>query len=698
MKKFHDISSQEPKNSIKSAPDIKRKRPKKKEHSDLFWSEEDETRFERLKKPRKDYSKFKHALYRGVAVLIVLSAFFGFSFAKAISDKDDFETNAQSMQAALADVMSDISNGDLKSAMQKQNDAYERLQTMKLYLDGWGQNSMYLSMIGDSRSKLLNMEKLLSGASGILEALVSLEKSLGDVLEGNNQEDQIVDFTLLISSLDESISKSLKKLESTEDKLRDVNTKVLDGYEKDIDQAIGVSKFTRKSLEELKIVITEDLTWLSGIGESDKNVLLVFQNNAELRGGSAGSLGSFGIAKFSNGNLTNIDFGKNIFKIDQEFEKTRTISPPSDLSWVIPDGKWTLKDAGWAVNGVQAMEKIRWFYEEETSEKIDGVVILDTTAFLKLLEFSGPIHLPEYDDIKIDKDNFREIVEHEVHEGYFEREGNMDENEPKKILSDMMPKFMDQLFSKLNDKQNAIEFLMILKSSLSSKDILLYMDNMEFQKRLSNYNFSGEILKDETGDYLYINNSNVDGYKSSLNVNETISLNSRIKLDGLIENSLNVKREHTGRDKWPDGTNRNLVRLILPERVKVNNFAPKAGDFNQHENGGLKDGKYFWQLDEVDNEGIGYWQNTKPSEISEVNIDYVVDSDIDMGEDSFIFPVRFQKQPGSNFSYVSYTLNYPDGFRPKNVAVFNEKDRKIEFKFELNKDIYYTILFEKINR
>lgn len=696
MKRFHDIKQKTDPLIKKSAPDIE---PiKKKERSDLFWNKEDQNRNERLNRPKRDFTKFKKVLYRGAAIMIVLTAFFGFSFARAVSDKDEFEMNAESMKVTLTEAMDDISNGDIQSAMAKQTQAYEKLQRMKLYLDGWGQNSLYLSMIGDNRSKFINMEKLLSGASGILEASVNLGESLGGVLEGNDQEDQIVDFASLASSLDKSISDSLKKLEDAEEKLRDVNTKVLSGYEKEIEQAIRVSVLTRKSLEDLKIVIERDLTWISGIEGEDKNILIVFQNNAELRGGSAGSLGSFGIAKFSEGKLKNIDFGKNIFKLDQEFEKTRTVTPPSDLSWVIPDGKWTLKDSGWAVDGVQAMEKIKWFYEEEANEKIDGVVILDTTAFLKLLEFSGPIHLPKYGDIKIDKDNFREIVEYEVHEAYFEREGNMEENEPKKILSDMMPKFMDQLFSRLNNRKDAIKFLMILKDSLNSKNILLYMDNLEFQQRLTSYNFSGEIKRDSVGDYLYLNNSNVDGYKSSLSINEDIELSSKIKLDGMVENSLIVKREHFGADIWPDGNNRNLVRLMLPEGARINNFNPVSGDFNQHENGGLKNKNYFWELTETDRAGIGYWQNTKPSETSEVRIDYVIDSNIDLSKDTFIYPIRFQKQPGSNSSKVKYVLRFPSDFVPNNVAVFDEKEHKIEFEFLLDKDIYYTILFEKINR
>jgi len=698
VRKFHDIQPNRPRNKVEGS--IKKPDPKVKPQarSDIFWSEEENSRYEEIRKPKKDYSKFKKSLYKGVAVVVVLTAFFGFSFAKAVSDKDEFEINAKEMKTILNNALDDVSNGDLKSAMQKQNEAYEKMQTMKLYLDGWGQNSMYLSMIGDNRSKFINMEKLLTGASGILEASVSLEENLGGVLEDNNQDDQIVDFSSIITSLNISILDSLKKLEEAENKLHEVNTKVLTDYEDNIDQAIKVSELTRKSLEGLKVVIEEDLIWLSGIESADKNILIIFQNNAELRGGSAGSLGSFGVAKFSDGKLENIDFGKNIFTIDQEFEKSRTIAPPSDLSWVIPDGKWTLKDSGFAVDGKQAMEKIKWFYEEETNEKIDGIIILDTTAFLKLLEFSGPVNLPDYGDIVINSDNFREIVEYEVHEAYFEREGNMEENEPKKILSDMMPKFMEQLFSKLNNKEDAIEFLMILKDSLSSKNILLYMDNVGFQQRLSDYNFSGEIEKDTIGDYLYLNNSNIDGYKSSLSVNEKIELNSNIKTDGMVENSLNVKREHIGEDTWPDGTNRNLVRLMLPEGAVINNLSPILGNFNQHENGGLKNGNYFWELSGIDNGGIGYWQNTKPQESSEVRIDYILNSNIDLNKDKFVYPIRFQKQPGSNFSEVKYTLKYPEGFLPKNVAVFDRKENKIEFNFSLDKDIYYTILFEKINR
>jgi len=261
VRKFHDIQPNRPRNKVEGS--IKKPDPKVKPQarSDIFWSEEENSRYEEIRKPKKDYSKFKKSLYKGVAVVVVLTAFFGFSFAKAVSDKDEFEINAKEMKTILNNALDDVSNGDLKSAMQKQNEAYEKMQTMKLYLDGWGQNSMYLSMIGDNRSKFINMEKLLTGASGILEASVSLEENLGGVLEDNNQDDQIVDFSSIITSLNISILDSLKKLEEAENKLHEVNTKVLTDYEDNIDQAIKVSELTHKSLEGLKVVIEEDLIW-----------------------------------------------------------------------------------------------------------------------------------------------------------------------------------------------------------------------------------------------------------------------------------------------------------------------------------------------------------------------------------------------------------------------------------------------------
>lgn len=692
MKKFHDIKVRQ--RAKRSMPDLKRKKPDRNKHSDLFWSKDDEKRFDRLRKPKKDYSRLKKAVYKGAAVAMLLAAFLGFSYARAINDVDEFEQDARSMKISLNSAILGIESGNLSQAISEQEVAYQKLQSMKLNLEGWGQNSYYLSLMGDKRSKFVNLEKLLRGSSKMFEASIVLEEGLGNSLNQGG-EDVIVDFEKLTSDLNNSFEKSIGKLDEAERTLDDINTKVLSEYKIDIERAKTTSKNLRISLTKTKEIFDNEFKWLCGLDNEDKNILIIFQNNAELRGGSGGSLGSFGTARLSNGDLKTIDFGQNIFKYDNPFKGKDPITPPKDLVWVVPDGRWTLKDSGWAVDGLDALKNVHYFYELETGEKIDGIMTIDTSFFQDILRFTGPIEVANQ-EVAIDENNFRSIVEYEVHKGYFERDGNKEENEPKEILSQMMPKVIEKIFSQIGEKTKAVEFFQILKENAQRKNILLYMNNLDFQRKLTEYNLTGQVQRSDVGDYLYINNSNLDGFKSSLSIGEDIRLHSTIGDDFLVNNELRVRRNHFGKDEWPDGTNRNMVRLLLPYNFAINSFEIIEGNFFEHADNKYKNNQPFWNIEEVDQSGIGYWMNAAPKETAELLVKYSFSSNVDTDGDKIVYPVVFQKQPGSLSSSIEYTLSYPENLRPLNVKEFDQDIREIKFKFMLDKDIYYNILFEKI--
>src|SRR3989339_181117 len=684
MKRFYDV--------VPKKKSAKRAQPQDVQGENFFWGKETEIAQE--KSPSFFESKrFKTAFHRSALVLILLVSLLAFSYAKAVLAQNEIEKLNSNVKDELEAILNSVERGDLKGAIVSSEQLKWSVSEIKLKLQSLGQDSGYFSLIAPSDSKFAHIERMYDAVNLTMEAMAEIQNISGNSLslETEGNKDYLFDGSRVADTLNLNLEKAGSKLEKASKLLSSIKPEAIGQKLEDIENARNSLEKMRSNLEELRNFSKTGLGWLFE-KSSERKILIIFQNNAELRGGSGGSLGSFGVAKISDGKITDIDFGKNIYKLDHEFEVKENIKPPEDLSWVVSDSSWTLKDSGWAVDGLEAMKKIEWFYEKESGEEVDGVFIVDTTAVVNLMDITGSIELKVYDKV-ITKENFRSEIEQEVHKDYFTSANNLVENEPKKIISEMMPIFLNKLMGSLGDRDKIFNLISILQRNMAEKEILIYMENDDFQRYLSRKNLSGEVDQNKSS-YIYINNSNIDGLKSSLSIDESIKIKSEITSDGIVINKLNLRREHKGINLWPDGTNRNLVRMLLPNGANITNFEMVSGDFEQYRDDGYKDEKPYWITEEAGRSELRFWMTTEPGEISEVNIEYTADV-LQSNGDEVLLPLIFQKQPGANADKVEYELTFPENWTPTNIANFDSQSRTIKFSFILDKDKRFLIKFSK---
>ena len=440
-------------------------------------------------------------------------------------------------------------------------------------------------------------------------------------------------------------------------------------------------------------IIDHDLFWLSGLDGKEKKILILFQNNGELRGGSGGSLGSFGVANFKDGKLASIDFGKNIYKLDHEYIKKEQIAPPEPLRFLLADDNaYAMKDSGWSVDGPDSLKTISDFYIKESGEEVDGVISIDTSFVEAILGETGSIAMPQY-QLVVTKDNFRSEIEKETHDTYFTRPGALTENEPKKIISELMPKVMENFFASLADKNKNLQTLYIASDQFAQKHAILYMKNADFQKRIEEVNWAGKIYPAKS-DYLYVNNSNVGGGKTSLSVEEKIKLDVAINADGTVANKLNIKRNFNKLSETDKANNQNFVRLMLPEKSSINKFETVSGNFERYMNQGLKDGSPFWQEGGFGKSIVNFWMSSQPGETSEASIEYSPGITF-LTDSSFNYEILIQRQPGANADELEFVIHYPEGFHPVGVEDYDQENRQISLTKTIEKDTTIKIKFEK---
>jgi len=693
MKKFHDVKRRE----IESSPIENTKTNHEDGDFSFFWSDH---KAEKSVKPKA--SKIKKAnnafLQKAVFLTAIILFFLAFSVARVMDTKDKMEVLTKNASVSLEKALVLMSQGDMEAATVQAEKASEEIRKTKLNAQSIGQDFGYLSMISDKSSKIVDTERLLNATNTLLEGVLAIRKQFGGNLKDNvahAADNDVFSFDVEKNAeLFRNIYKQVKeKIDSSELLLSKINVDKFSSQRSSIERAKSVVATLKLSLADLDQLLNKDLVWLSGSDGTPKKILLVFQNNAELRGGSGGSFGSFGIMNFNDGKLEKIDFGKNIFKIDADFRAKTTIAPPEELFSLV-GGQWVMKDSGWAVDGNEAMQNMKFFYEQETGDSVQGVMVIDTTAFEQILKLIGPVEMPAYSKT-ITADNFRTETEMEVHKDYFAKAGAAAENEPKKIIGDMMPIVAERLFGSFQNEKSAMEFLNLGSSMLKNKHIMINVDNQEFESRLNRYNYSGKIYSNNY-EYLNINNSNVNGFKSSLSVNSNILLESALSSDGTVTDKLTYTRSHNGTDVWPDGVNNNFVRVLLPKGSQVSGYSALEGNFKTWDNKTYNgDGSGYSLIKEAERDEVKFWMNTKPKENSKIELNYTFKTDA-LSKQNIVYPILFQKQPGVLYDEITYRLTLPYGYIPEGDYLFDQRTRVIEQKIKLESDKLIVLKLKKV--
>lgn len=357
--------------------------------------------------------------------------------------------------------------------------------------------------------------------------------------------------------------------------------------------------------------------------------IVLFQNNSEMRP-TGGFIGSFAIIEFENYKIKNLNFNTNILKLDNAFKADHVIAPPKPLER-IDNGQWSLCDANFAVDFPESAQKVEWFYEQETGEKVDGVVAINATLIRDLLKIVGPINLPDY-KTTISADNFFTELAQKIEKDYFENPDNKVVNEPKSILKDMFPQVISRTFS-----LSKIQLGKLAYEALKNKEVLFYSNNTGIQNAILAENWGGQVRQFD-GDYLYINNANIAdlklnhdiGGKSSLNVKENIDYKVD-NSDGLMMANLNLTRSHVGSYKWPDGINHNWTKVLVPEGVILKKAELNGKDIMDQVEQGEEAGKAYFAT----------WIDTAPSTSSILNLSY----SLPLTDRNY--QILVQKQPGN---------------------------------------------------
>ncbi len=487
----------------------------------------------------------------------------------------------------------------------------------------------------------------------------------------------------------------------------------------------------------------------------DKRYLLIFQNNAEMRG-SGGFLGSYALVDIRDGQIRNLEVpGGGSY--DTEGGMKVSIVAPEPLWLVSP--LWHFWDANWWPDWPTTAKNLMWFYEKSGGPSVDGVISFTPTVVERLLSITGPIDLTAEYGLVIDKNNFWETVQKIT-----ERENlakthpeaivglpatsaviksdlpleqgldNNSENKPKKIIGDLLVKILETLPQKLN-QENLVKIITVWEENMSEKQILFYFNDPTLQSEFAGRNWAGEVrLTDK--DYLMVVNTNIAGQKSDRLMSERIDLISEAGVNGGLINTVTITRTHNGlkNEALTGVRNVDWLRVYVPlgsELLSASGFVAPDAEYLQDkpEAGWVKTPLLAAETAAATDSATGvkiYTENNKtvfanwlmvdPGQTATVVIKYRLPFNIFTAktDDSWLkrlngwinadapqllpYSLLVQKQPGSRPSEFTSRLRLPDSLNvfwrwPENSS----GPDGWEINAPLDSDKYYSLLLEKKN-
>jgi hypothetical protein len=400
----------------------------------------------------------------------------------------------------------------------------------------------------------------------------------------------------------------------------------------------------------------------------------LFQNNNELRP-SGGFIGSLAFVDVYKGKVTSIEIpGGGAYDFQGYY--TEHVKAPKPLQLL--NARWELQDANWYPDWPTSAAKVSWFLEKAGYSSVDGVIALQATTLVKLLEILGPIEFPEY-EITLTSKNVLSEMQREVELDY-----DKEENNPKQYIAELAPRVLEQILNSSGGEQLAISSL--IKSEIEQKNILLYFEDESTNATFRDRGWQPTIVDNDL-DYLSVIHANIGGGKTDGVISESWDQEITINDDGEAVAEITIIRQHNGdlENPFESYNNVDYVRLYTPLGSELISFegvkSPPVSMFKEPENYYQED----YELSEIEGKVIidektgtritnefgktvfGNWLQVDPGNVLVAKIKYklpfnVKPFDLLNPETKNGYSLIIQKQPGARAIPYSVSLRYPSNW------------------------------------
>ncbi|MEK9143708.1 MAG: DUF4012 domain-containing protein [Patescibacteria group bacterium] len=435
-----------------------------------------------------------------------------------------------------------------------------------------------------------------------------------------------------------------------------------------------------------------------------KTYLLTLQNSMELRP-TGGFIGSIALVTVSDGLLN--DFAvQDVYALDGQLKGH--VDPPVPIKDLLNQEHWYLRDSNWDPDFRISGERAAWFYEKETGDNVDGVIAVSVPFLTELLDVTGPLDLPDYND-RITKDNFFGKSLYYTKADFFPGS-----TQKKDFLSSLTVAIIAKLSSGV--ATDILGLSRAMGNALESGDIQFWFPDSQSQALAENAGWTGRIdgrLACEpscTVERVRLVEANMSVNKVNAYIARSIKVRTDVSEEGVIDSTVEVLFKNASVDDavlMGGGVYRTYLRAYLPEDALVLSITIDGNEIPKRPTKHL-DPLVLPYRDTEMSEGnlmsVGVAFDVPPANVPrKITIIYRRGKLFVFDDNKGEFILQIRKQPGTTQTTLDATIGYPAKWQAignnehetenARVAGFLANARELRYNKDLNHTETFSVQF-----
>lgn len=398
--------------------------------------------------------------------------------------------------------------------------------------------------------------------------------------------------------------------------------------------------------------------------DTPKTYLVLCQDNAELFP-AGGWTACYGLMRLAQGRVERLFF-EDVNLLYQRWQDRGPfyVEPPAPLrGYLLRNYSWALGEAGWFPDFPASAQQAQFFLKTQAGEEVDGVIAVDFVALEELLRVIGPVTVAEY-NVTVDHQTVTDRILENT------RQGRTPGENRKSFVGHLARRIVDEVMQAPPQQWSSL--LDTIQQLLDQKHLLLYVNDAEVQALLQQRGWDGRV-RQSTSDYLMVVDTNLNGSKLNLAVEESVVLEVALDQAGNARHTLSITYVNN-LPRWEQGRDPEMVRRLMRGGL--------YGDYVRvlvPEGSRLRDVR--WNGRTVGPEAITSEHNktvfarffTLPrGAATTLSFHYTVPDVVQAAEGVQEYHLLLQKQPGTRATPVTVRVQLPQGSRLLTVDLDGE--------------------------
>jgi len=434
-----------------------------------------------------------------------------------------------------------------------------------------------------------------------------------------------------------------------------------------------------------------------------KTYIILLQNSDELRP-TGGFITAVARLRLDQGQIVDLEVRDNA--VDDYLHKPYA-SPPQPLREFMGSELWLFRDANWSPDFPTSARKAAELYTYGTGIEVDGVIGLNQRVVTAIMNSLGSVEV-EPGLPPVDASN---IIAY-MYESWSPPPGEEDVGAWAAQRKDFIGRLMNAILARLGTSPDQIRWAALgrgLLDSLSSHDLMLWIDNGQASSILTERGWDGAVWQGQT-DYWMLVDSNVGFNKANAVVESSVSYTVTLDRDGSAEAILAAHYAHTGRpasgcvhqipyslsisyETLIQACYWDFVRLYVPQGAQLQTATshPVPEDYLvlRRPSDGVT------QVDsELGKTVFGTLFVVERGQSLEYSVSYHLPAVSSWTPDGGNYMLTVQKQSGTPpHRAISVTLAWPDGYVPWRASLpsVHNPDGSLTFSFDLATDTTLSV-------